>query len=226
MKELLWKDYRVNRVVLIVGLVLMLGPPVVGVAGNLIIKARYQTTINWFEVIVQTGTVAMLCSLITMALLGGNAFAGERADRSAEFMAYLPPTRERKLASKVTLALVTAIVILNVILLISYALAPAVGEPTVHTVRMRNEIMSTFLPVAALMFAASWCASSFLSSPTYAVGIGFVTPWLLFLILVLIAHCVGIEDFGFGFWFARTAILLALLAFFGGCGIYLKRIEP
>lgn len=226
MNELLWKDYRVNRVVLIVGLVLLLGPPVVGVAGNLYIQARHQTTINWFDVIVQTGVVAMICSLITMALLGGNAFAGERADRSAEFMAYLPPTRKRKLASKVMLALASAVFVLGVVLLICYTLAPAVGEPTVHTVRMRNEIMSTFLPVAALMLAASWCASSFLSSPTYAVGIGFVTPWLVFLILALLEYCVGIEDFDIGLWFARIAILLALLAFFGGCGIYLKRIEP
>lgn len=226
MNAVLWKDYRVNRVVLIVGLVLLLGPPIVGVAGNLIIQARHQTTINWFDVIVQTGTIAMICSLITMTLLGGNAFAGERADRSAEFMAYLPPTRKRKLASKVMLALGSAVIILGAILLICYALAPAVGEPTVHSTRMRNDIMSTFLPVAALMLAVSWCGSSFLSSPTYAVGIGFVTPWLLFLILALLEYCVGIEDFSIGLWFSRIAILWTLLAFFAGCGIYLRRVEP
>jgi len=226
MKALLWKDFRFNRMVVIVGLIFLLGPLIAAVAIKLVEQLRYGEPIYWFDVMAKVGAVTLGVSLITLSFLGGNAFAGERADRSAEFMAYLPPTRWRKLASKVVFAAGGSITVVVVTLLISYGLASALGEPTSDVVRFRSDIAFAMLPTAALLFAAAWCASSFLSSPTYAAGIGFAAPWLLFLALAMYAYCTEIEGFEIGFWYNAIAYSLALLAFVAGCGIYLKRIEP
>ena len=226
MNALLWKDYRVNRTVVILGLALLFGPLVAAVAIKLVEQMRYGEPIYWFDVMAKVGAVTLGLSLLTLAFLGGNAFAGERADRSAEFMAYLPPTRARKLASKVIFALGSAVVVVGVTLLIGYCLAPALGDPSEDMVQFRRVTSSVMLPTAAFIFGAAWCASSFLSSPTYAVGIGFALPWLLFLALALVEYWVEIEDFDFGLWYIMIAVLLAMLAFLAGCGIYLKRVEP
>jgi len=226
MNELFWKDYRVNRLILIIGVVLLLGPVIVGVIGNAVAQVRHDAYVQWFEVVVQAGTVSLCFSLITMLLLGGNAFAGERADRSAEFMAYLPPTRRAKLASKVLLAVPSVTIILLTLLMLCYVIAPMCAEPTENMARMRGEMVSGLLPTALLMFAAAWCASSAMSSTTYAVGIGFAAPWLLYCVLAILHYWVKIESLDVGVWYIRIAIVLTVLGFAGGCILYLRRVEP
>ena len=69
-----------------------------------------------------------------LALLGGNSIAGERVDRSAEFLAYLPVSRGRILASKllVALAAVPLIWLPNlVILAITGAVEPRQSSRTI-----------------------------------------------------------------------------------------------
>lgn len=226
MNELLWKDYRVNRMVLIVGIVLLFGPLfAVGVV-NLYAQVRYADQIYWFDKIVSTGLATLAFAFVTLAMLGGNAFAGERADRSAEFMAYLPPTRRQKLLSKSILALVSVAVVLGVILLICYGLASIVGAPSTHSERLRGEVVYAMIPAVLLTFGAAWCGSSVLSSATFAVGIGFAAPWLLYAILATLKYGVQIPNFGVAFWFALTASVLAVMAFVTGCILYLRRVEP
>jgi len=226
MKALLWKDFRFNGTVVIVGLALLFGPLIAAVAIKLVEQLRYGEPIYWFDVLAKVGAVTLGVSLITLSFLGGNAFAGERADRSAEFMAYLPPTRRRKLASKVVFSLGGGIIVVTFALLISYVLAPVLGDAEPGVVRFRSDTTSAMLPTAALLFAAAWCASSFLSSPTYAVGIGCAVPWLLFLVLALIFYWGEIAESGLGFWYRTIACSLAVPAFVAGCTVYLRRIEP
>ena len=52
---------------------------------------------------------SLALSQLTVALLGGNAIAGEAADCSAEFIAYLPLSRPRLLAGKLSLAFSAAV---------------------------------------------------------------------------------------------------------------------
>ena len=86
MKWLLWREYRLNRWILITGAVLLLLPYLI----TLIVLCWPNAISTGANHIVDSLIVAAFYSLgisqLTVALLGGNAIAGERADRSAEFL--------------------------------------------------------------------------------------------------------------------------------------------
>ncbi len=124
MKWLLWKDYRVNRAIFIAALVLLVGPHAVVAIAIWLGGLRRG---DWAEGFMISSFYSLGLLQVAMALLGGNSIAGERVDRSAEFLAYLPVSRGRILASKflVALAAVPLIWLPNlVVLVIAYALLP------------------------------------------------------------------------------------------------------
>jgi len=226
MNALLWKDYRINRLVVIVAVVILFGPLIAASIVNGIAQMRYHAMVNWFEVVTQTACVTLAFSLVTVALAGANAFAGERADRSAEFMAYLPPTRKQKLCSKLIVASCVISLVVIVLLLMFYALAPLAGEETTQTVRLRQDFSCVMWPTVVLIFGAAWCGSSVLSSPTFAAGIGFFAPWVLFALMALVCYGFDLVNVNKQLWWIWTATPLGVLAFAVGCVWYLRRIEP
>jgi len=226
MKALLWKDYRVNRVVLIVALVVLLAPlPAMSVICE-IERLRTGRATDWYEVVIAASSVALGFSIVTVTLLGANAFAGERSDRSAEFMTYLPPTRPLKLASKAMFALSSGVMVAAVILLMAFVLAPLVGERSIQSDALRRDMMSSLFPAAVACFGCSWCASSVLSSPTYAAGVGFVVPWLILFSLSAIEYGIEVAGFRFLHWWITSTTVAGGLAFVVGCLCYVRRIEP
>ena len=118
MKWLIWKEYRVQRLVLIVGAVLLVLPYAM-VLGLFRFAPVRGSLADWCMGLLVAAAYSVGISQLTMALLGGNAIAGERADRSAEFVAYLPLTRARILAAKLTVVLlgVAAIWVPNLLIL-------------------------------------------------------------------------------------------------------------
>ncbi len=85
MKSLLWREYRRNRLLMLSGAVLVALPYLIAFAVN-----DFYVMANW----------SLGLSNMMAALLGGNAIAGETADRSAEFLAYLPVSRLQRFFSK------------------------------------------------------------------------------------------------------------------------------
>src|SRR3990172_6074308 len=77
MKSLLWKDYRINRLLLIFGFVVSVGPWVIAIARNLLVEWRGGEAWwapgwvpgFWEDV----SGISLGLSLFTFALLGGNA---------------------------------------------------------------------------------------------------------------------------------------------------------
>ncbi len=120
MKWLLWKDYRHNRLIVFTVLALLLGPHLIGLGimfGGRWVKidtrngqAVYWTP-KWEEIIGGASGYSLCISQLAAALIGGNAIAGERVDRSAEFLYSLPIRRRKLLASKLLLALAIAVAI-------------------------------------------------------------------------------------------------------------------
>ena len=97
MKWLLWREYRRNRLLLGMGAVLLSFPICSSSFGTRGLRDEPPITgksSRWRQ------RAAYFFRRLTCALLGGNAIAGERSDRSAEFMAYLPVSRLRRLISK------------------------------------------------------------------------------------------------------------------------------
>ena len=103
MKWLLWREYRLNRLLLMTGATLLLLPYAIALFDlgwdawwGSSQSPRAENAARRFEV---AAFFSIVISQLTLALLGGNAIAGERADRSAEFLAYLPVSRWRRLAA-------------------------------------------------------------------------------------------------------------------------------
>src|SRR5437660_12005022 len=101
MKGLLWKDYRLNRGLLLLGVVAVTGVYLAGLSAEVSHTWPEMPASNaWADAIYSYGHMALSVMPFLAALLGGNAIACERADRSAHFLAYLPPTKTQILASK------------------------------------------------------------------------------------------------------------------------------
>ncbi len=148
MSWLLWREYRLNRLILTVGFMGLLLPCMIVFLNSIGGSDDHETA--WVLVI--------LLSELTVAMLAGNAIAGERADCSAEFVAYLPLRRPRLVASKLLLFMITITAMWSVSALIAPADCPGVFPfPT-----------SFFV-----IYGVGWCLSSIQSSTVFASVMGW-----------------------------------------------------
>ena len=100
MRGLLWKDLRMNRAVILLGGVLVVLPYVVGE----LLAIRSGGGWWGYREIEALGSIGLALAVIPMTFLGGNAFAREREDGSALFLATLPPSRSAVAFSKLLVA--------------------------------------------------------------------------------------------------------------------------
>ena len=175
MKWLLWREYRINRWIL--------------VTGSALILLSYLT-----EVIVNDSDssdlfgawlLGCISAYLTVALLAGNAIAGERADRSAEFIAYLPLGRLHIVASKLLLFLITFAVIGGVAAWTANQVVMPVGLE--HHVDVRG-----FVIAILIIYGVGWMFSSLLSSPTYATLCAFCSLVLVSAGVMIVANYLGV----------------------------------
>ena len=234
MKWLLWREYRLSRVILIAGLVLLLLPYVVvlialcwpqeasGDGGRDVMGAFFVAAIYSLG----------LCQL-TAAFFGGNAIAGERADRSAEFMAYLPVSRPRRLAAKLTLAAAATAVLwaVNLLVLLGVLLVPLLAMREVDADLQR--VILTVLGYSAItgltFFGAGWLVSSLQSSPALAVCAGLISPAVIAMSLHGVAWATTDPpafDRFMQIGYAIICPIVAVVCFSIGTWYYLRRVEP
>ncbi|NQT12950.1 MAG: ABC transporter permease subunit [Planctomycetes bacterium] len=228
MKWLLWKEYRANRLVLIVGAVL-LAAPYMFLLGMCWFGPIHGTLAELIWVLGLAAVYSAGISQLTLALLGGNVIAGERADRSAEFLAYLPISRGRVLAGKLALVASTVALIWIPNLLIVCLASARIPEETMRTIFSRELVGSAILHTAitgAVFFSVAWLLSSMLQSPTFSICGGLVTP-------ILITTAILMVGWGFDMpvdvakpWYMGISLVLAPACFAAGTAYYLRRVEP
>jgi len=227
MKWLLWKDYRNNRVVVFAALAFLLTPHL----SALIVSCRqYFCWHNsdprlWVDNFAVSSVFGLIVSQLAIAVIAGNAIAGERADRAAEFLASLPITRRRILASKLLLSLAIVAVIWGTD---APALLCLKGRGT-----WQVEVGLTLGYTAAttsVLFSVAWCLSSFLASPTFAVAGGLLTPVVLWFSIICALLKLDVDNEHFEciamFWYCAICLTLALVCFGVGTWHYLRRVEP
>ena len=105
MKWLFWREYRLNRLILIIFTLLLFLPYVIALIALSWPSEHVVRPPDASEAFGGAALYSLVLTQLVVALLGGNAMAGERADRSAHFMAYLPVSRARRVGCKLTLAL-------------------------------------------------------------------------------------------------------------------------
>ena len=229
MKWLLWREYRLNRLILATGAVLLLLPYLfvlraLGAHANYVIRE-----------LVDAAYYSLFLSQLTMALLGGSAIAGERADRSAEFIAYLPLARTRLVGAKLSLAFLATVVIWGTNLLVFWTLMslfPRFQSDPDSSYNFAAFMASDYyIAITGLtFFGVSWLISSFQSSTVFAVCGGLVVPLLIFIGLLMEAESSVQEwtpdEFTVEIWYATICPILAVVCFSIGTWYYLTRVEP
>ena len=216
MTWLLWKEYRLQRLILAVGIFLLVFPHAVRYFANAAPEA-----------IGYAAFVSTILSILTLALLGGNAIASERADRSAEFQAYQPISRGMILATKLLIPVLAACVLWGVNLYVFDHWSPI----PYAELRGSREWMLLFFIFGFAAFSVAWLLSAIQSSPTFAIGAGMAAPVATMMLLALLAWLasgLGFEPSGQSFnntW-STVNLTLGLLSFTGGTAYYLLRVEP
>ena len=228
MNWLVWREYRLNRLILIVGLVLLLLPYAIA----LMVIWLPRLPPNVFEVFGVAALYSVVLIQLMPALLGGNAIAGERNDRSAQFVAYLPLSRPRRLTAKLSVTLAATVVLWGVnlsILLIAFG-TNLDADPRFY------DLLRTTMGYSAItglvFFGVAWLISSLQSSPTFAVCGALITPPVIVMVLQGAAWGIGLPPFREGFerfleiGYAAVCPIVAVVCFSIGTWYYLHRVEP
>jgi ABC-type transport system involved in multi-copper enzyme maturation permease subunit len=159
---LLWREFRLNRWILVTSATVIL----LCYAIALFVDGFIATEDNPDPDEHAFAGFGVAFSALTVALLAGNAFAGELADRSVEFLDYLPLERTHLLASKLLLCFstITVLCMSDLLVLAQTATNRQVGF---------RELVS-ISSIAVLVFGVSWLVSSFQSSPALATVSGLM----------------------------------------------------
>ncbi len=231
MKWLLWKDYRHNQLIVFTGLFLLAVPYMIGLCA--VCREMYiwdysldHPAMRWKSLFACSSIYSLFLAQLTIALIGGNAIAGERVDRSAEFLAALPITRRKNLASKLLLALV----IIGTIWLTAGVAFLCTGdcmEPGLEHEFVRDVLANTAI-VALAFFCVAWFLSSFLPSAAIAVCGGLVTPLIAATGPYFVVFLLGYPDnvINYTRCFQVICLTLSPICFVIGTWHYLQRVEP
>jgi ABC-type transport system involved in multi-copper enzyme maturation permease subunit len=226
MRGLLWKDYRLNRGLLLLGVVALAGVYLVGLVVEVSHTWPEMPSANTLaDAIYSFGHMALNILPLLAALLGGNAIACERADRSAHFLAYLPPTKTQILASKLLVAAGALAALWGANGVLIWAVAPLLGPEPTNFMHMLGT-PSGALASCVLTFGVGWLASACLEKPTFPVLLALLFPFALGYGLFLFASLTGISRFDVLEWAGTVGLAIGIAAFLAGTWCYCRRIEP
>lgn len=231
MKQLFWKECRQNQPVLWVAFCLLTFPYALALCLMVWGMFRPGDSLPWQYCLWFASFYSIVLTQLAIALIGGNVIAGEKADRSAEFAAYLPVGPGKRLAAKLLLAaaVFAAVWLPNVPVHWFF-----LGQSYVSETAQVGEVvgsLSGVLITGLLLFCVAWLCSSVSNSPAISVALALLAPVVIAGSISLIARFgVGIHPrmhLAFvGFWYDAVAIPLAAVCFAVGTWFYLRRVEP
>lgn len=184
---------------------------------------------NWIDYFQAASIVDVILCVVLIPFFSGNAIAGERADRSAEFLAYLPIERKTTILSKAVVAMGISIVFFGVCSLVFYAFFQllVVYHPGAHIRAPQGAWISIILGSCVFMFGIAWLVSTFAQSATFAAAAGVIIPLAVGIMLMLIYPTETNEHRNMT-WLAYVIISFVIgpLCFIAGVIYYSKRVEP
>jgi len=231
--RLVWREWRRSRTMFFVALgiivaLLLLGfsqPQTPETAGGEIRVVDSMAVVGYFA-----SWIAVHVSVFLLPLIAANSLAGERADRSAEFIAPLPVSRAVRLVAKVVLLAAVAIALWAPMLVVASLLRSS------QLVKADDylsglELLGMIATFTLLATALAWLLAARIESPVIAavmaIAIPVAVPWAMF---CLQAPFLAPASF-FGLWIDSEGIpqpltLLVAAAFFAaGSALYVRRLE-
>lgn len=191
-------------------------------------EARQKLVARSLVTLAVASNSGLILTYLFAAIIAGSAFALERTDRSAEFLACLPPTRWQNLASKVVVlsaAIGGMILLHNVAAWCGWQLIPYARSLNIEINFIANLVMTTgILCVTGFAFAAS----SLMKSNGGPALLGLFSPLLSLAVVIGLGKLLDIPSEGnaFALRYATTCFTLACVTSLCGCFWYLNRSEP
>lgn len=182
---------------------------------------------NWGTLFSLATVFSGVITVGSFPFLGGYIVAGERRERCAEFLAYLPPKRSEILISKFLICLGWTIFALTVFLVMSQIVVPSLmGDEA--TTRLSWETTPGMFAMFASMFGVAWMLSCIITSPVFAVVGGLCTPFivLIFGLCISMMFEERIDHLGTPLNMFIIFTTIAVGAFVTGCFCYVRRVEP
>ena len=186
--------------------------------------------VTWACAAMSSWWIAVHVSVFLLPMIAANSLAGERADRSAEFIAPLPVSRAVRLMAKVVLLAAVAIALWAPMLVVASLLR---GSQLVKADDYLSglELLGRIATFAILTTALAWLLAGWIESPVIAavmaIAIPVAVPWAMF---SLHAPFLAPASF-FGLWIDSEGIpqpltfLVAAAFFTAGSALYLRRLE-
>ena len=239
--QLVWREWRRSRTILLVtlGIIVLLLLLVFSQPQNMppewAAGSGYRVVFNVvFSVIGIAAWIMSFLSAFLLPLIAANSLAGERADRSAEFIAPLPVMRSARLAAKFALLAAVAIAFWAPILsvLSPFRTVDRIEADFGQALGLLG-IVATFTLLAT---ALAWLLAARIESPVIAavgaIAIPMAIPMVLFYVPT-IANPPLFRDPSvfYSFWIdsggmPQPLTLLVAAAFFAaGSALYVRRLE-
>lgn len=173
--------------------------------------------------------LGFIATAFMAALMAGSVFTLERSDRSAEFLACLPPTRQQNLASKLSVILVPiGLMILVHILTNISAHQIAAYVPAGSYLRNRLVFATGILTYVSSIIASlggALAVSAWLKSNGVPVLCGLFNPFLVLGVVLILGYVLDIPAEGDAFAQRYTTSAFVIGGAFAvmGCYWYLTR---
>ncbi len=156
-----------------------------------------------------------------MALLAGNIIACERADRSAEFLAFQGATRGMVITSKMAICIMAYIVI--------SISAFCTGKLLLGSADFRvwGEFQSVMAVTGVVFWGCCWLLSAAMSSPAIAVTLGSIVPAIIMATLAKSRDTLGWPtDGNYERCYVIISAVVGAASLIAGILYYLRRKEP
>lgn len=225
LRTLLWKDVRLNIVVLRIAALLA----VLSYAGMALqgwttgLEGRFQGGLI-SKIIWSGSTFSHMCLQFSLAILAANLIASERADGSAEFLTYLPLKRKEVLYSK-GLLLVGVCVVASILHFMGVFAAAWLSNLSLNDLA---NVALGLLVISAAGFGASgigWFASCWLKSNATALLVVIVGFPVINITSRIAIWWLQLEDRSNAI-FISIWIGIGTAGFVWGTRHFLNRIEP
>jgi ABC-type transport system involved in multi-copper enzyme maturation permease subunit len=210
MRWLIWKEFRLNWLILAIAALCLIVPYVVAVG-----RAAWGGDAEDVYTLLEAGWMTnVIVATVFLALLGGQSIACERADRSAEFLAYQPVSRGRILLSKLVWPAVAVVIIFGLNTALFFGSTEMLIDRNPRHLPELAELLP-FLAAALGAFCIAWGISAFQNSPTFAVMGGIVAPAVIIWLIMMI-----------NWWMSYAMTPLLVLTVYAASIAYLRRVEP
>lgn len=222
---LLWKDFRLIKAPLLIGMGLVALPYLIVAAGE-----------DWLAHARTASVISIALGGVVFAFWSGHIMTAESQSRTDEFLAYLPASRVKVLASRLAVAFLPmaliAAVNLGVLIAANNAMPGEVRfDPDVtweSLMKAPHIIMG--LPLsngAVLAFGLAWFTSAYYRRPAVAIVLGaLAAPLGVGLWVALSSYSVDLgfqSPFRFACLFSSAMLTLSATLIAAGCLIVLKK---